>query len=80
MDYYVGFFGEQRPLTRDRWLQFVLEERFQVQPPTWWLKSHAWRSIEVANWIWHRNYKPTRKYVIWDQAPEEDFRARGYLR
>ncbi len=68
--------------TREEWLKLIIDGRFpKVQPPRWWLeaKEKEGRSIEASAAIWHRHYKPERKYVIWDQAPDEDFRERGYL-
>jgi hypothetical protein len=37
------------------------------------------RNHRTAASIWYRNYKPERRMIIWDQAPDEDFVARGYL-
>jgi hypothetical protein len=37
------------------------------------------RNASAAYSIWHKYYKPERKYVIWDQAPDEDWIRAGYL-
>jgi len=69
-------------LTREQWLQRVLTDKwFKVQPPDWWYRAQEkeGRSIRTSASIWYKNYKPERKYLIWDQAPDEDFQARGYL-
>lgn len=70
--------------SRDAWLQLILKgkQAFNIQPPDWWLKAKEGegRSIRTSSAIWYKNYSPERKMIIWDQAPMEDFVARGYLR
>ena len=67
--------------TREELLNDILIGAFLPQPPDWWLRGQVeqGRTIGAASAIWHRNYPAARKYVIWDQAPREDFFARGYL-
>ena len=78
-----GAFGYDS-YSREMWLQLILKgkQTFNVQPPDWWLRSQEaeGRSIRTAASIWYKNYPPERKMMIWDQAPVEDFIARGYLR
>lgn len=69
---------------KDEWLQYVADGSIKPQPPRWWLEfketpAEGGRTIAASASIWHRNYKPERKFVIWAQAPDEDFRERGYL-
>lgn len=67
--------------TREEWLNTVIAGSFVPQPPNWWFRTQAekGRTTASAAAIWHRNYPAARKFVVWDQAPEEDFFARGYL-
>lgn len=68
--------------TRDDWLQCVLNDDIRPRPPEWWLRSELKeknRSRTTASIIWTRNYDAARKFVIWSQAPDEDFRFLGYL-
>lgn len=67
--------------TRERWLQDVLTEVFKPKPPAWWVRAQneQGRTGSAPYAIWARSYKSERKYVIWDQAPDEDFREHGYL-
>lgn len=60
---------------RETWLRYVLEGSIKPKPPTWWIRSQEalGRSPKSAYAIWHRSYHPARRYVIWDQAPEEDW-------
>lgn len=71
-------------MSREVWLQLILKGKliFNVQPPDWWLNSQmkGGRSIKTSSAIWYKNYPPERKMMLWDQAPDEDFIARGYLR
>ena len=66
---------------REAWLALVLTGTFVPKPPAWWIRSQAeiGRTGSTPYAIWNRNYKPERKYIIWDQAPDEDFREHGYL-
>lgn len=75
----MGHFGYM--YTRQEWLNTVLAGTSKPKPPAWWIRSQEeiGRTGSTAYAIWHRNYKPERKYVIWDQAPEEDWRELGYL-
>ena len=71
------------PKTYDRqeWLAYMLDGAFKVKPPRYWVKQqNAEGRLGSAPYaIWHKNYDKARKYVIWDQAPEEDWREHGYL-
>lgn len=66
---------------RETWLKGILSGMVNPKPPAWWIAAQAkeGRVGAMAYSIWHRNYKPERKYVIWDQAPDEDWREHGYL-
>lgn len=68
-------------INREEWLDLLLSTGGPVKPPAWWIRSQIelGRTESAAYAIWHRNYKPERKYVIWDQAPDEDWREHGYL-
>jgi len=69
-------------LRREEWLELVLNGTLKPKPPAWWVRSQndQGRTGSAPYAIWARSYKPERKYVIWDQAPDEDWREHGYLR
>ena len=80
-----GGWAGMENLTRERWLSYILlgKQTFNVQPPDYWLRiqqREEGRDIKTASSIWYLRYKPERKMMIWDQAPDEDFVARGYLK
>jgi len=80
--FHLGSGGNQwKRFTRDEWLNLVMAGTFVPQPPNWWFRSQAekGRTTNAAAAIWHKNYPAARKFVVWDQAPEEDFFHRGYL-
>lgn len=77
----AGGFGKVRS-SRDAWLDAILIGVHKPKPPEWWLDSQEreeGRSRSQASIIWARHYKPGRKYLIWSQAPDDDFRRLGYL-
>lgn len=81
---YVYYVGTSRPwrTNRDAWLDDLLAGRHNPKPPEWWLESQEreeGRNRTTASIIWARNYPPARKYLIWSQAPDDDFRRLGYL-
>ena len=81
-NYHKNAYDRFPAYTREQWLDQILNDpRWKVQPPDWWYRAQEkeGRSIKTAASIWYKNYKPERKYLIWDQAPDEDFQARGYL-
>jgi hypothetical protein len=73
--------------TSDRaaWLNCLLHgphTGFNPKPPESWVhmqENQEGRNASAAYSIWHKYYKPERKYVIWDQAPDEDWIRAGYL-
>ena len=67
--------------TREEWLAAILSGLSSPKPPASWIELQALegRSPKSAAIIWGRQYDVSRKYAIWDQAPEEDFRAGGYM-
>lgn len=68
--------------TREEWLNTVLSGTLKPKPPDWWLRAqetNEGRDRRTASIIWSRHYDAARKYAIWALAPEEDFRALGYL-
>lgn len=75
-----GKTGHYASFTREGLLAQILTGEFVPQPPDWWFRIQAekGRSTNAAASIWHKNYPAARKFVVWDQAPEEDFFARGY--
>lgn len=74
--------GVVRTNMRLSWLQALLHGDHSPKPPEWWLNSQEreeGRSRAQASIIWARHYKPARKYLIWSQAGDDDFRRLGYL-
>lgn len=67
--------------TREEWLAAILSGHSSPKPPASWiaLQKLEGRSEKSAAIIWGRNYDVSRKYAIWDQATEEDFREGGYM-
>ena len=81
---YIFHRGSVALYTTDKrgWLQAILDEDHSPKPPDWWLESQQreeGRDRTTASIIWGRNYPPARKYLIWSQAPDDDFRRLGYL-
>lgn len=68
--------------TKELWLAAMMEGSIKPKPPASWVRQQLeqGRSESAAYAIWHRNYTPGRKYVIWDQAPLEDWKEHGYYR
>ena len=69
-------------LTREQWLSALLHDpNWKAKPPRYWVRQqNAEGRVGPAPYaIWHKNYDRARQYVIWDQAPEEDWRENGYL-
>lgn len=91
MSYRIGGIAIQRQpngvfglatIDRDMWLALVLEGEFKPKPPEWWLRSEERekaRDRTTASIIWSSRYSAARKFVVWSQAPDEDFRFLGYL-
>lgn len=68
--------------TRIDWLNAVGRGEIKPKPPEWWLESQEReesRDRRTASIIWSRHYDPGRKRLLWDLAPDEDFRRLGYL-
>jgi hypothetical protein len=66
---------------KETWLAELLKGSFKAKPPAYWVRQqNAEGRVGPAPYaIWHKNYDVARQYVIWDQAPEEDWLERGYL-
>lgn len=77
MSYYNHHAGYQ---SREQWLDSVARGHFRPKPPESWLADQEikGRSRKTASIIWGTAYKPDRKFVIWDQAPIEDYKFLGY--
>jgi len=67
--------------TREEWLAAILSGHSSPKPPASWivLQGLEGRSEKSAAIIWGRNYDAGRKYTIWSQASDEDFKAGGYM-
>ena len=79
MNYFIPKFHMY--VDRAQWFANILHAGFNPKPPRWWIEAQEkeGRSPYTSAVIWNRNYKPERKFIIWDQAPDEDFREHGYL-
>jgi hypothetical protein len=61
----------------------LLAARFNPKPPRWWIEEQLLeekRDSKTAGIVWNTAYKPQRKFLIWSQASDEDFREHEYLR
>lgn len=70
------------PCTKEEWLESLMKGLFNPKPPPWWVEEQERendRSAKSCGVIWNTAYKPERKFLIWSQAPDEDFREMGYL-
>lgn len=67
--------------TKEEWLDALLKGESSPKPPPSWIQQQEveGRSAKQAAIVWGRHYDAGRKYVIWSQASDEDFRAEGYL-
>jgi len=87
MPYYIGrtpgFDGVRwGTSSRDEWIKAVREARIRPKPPEWWLATQEreeGRDRTQASIIWVSRYKPERKALIWDLAPDDDFVRLGYI-
>jgi hypothetical protein len=67
--------------SKEAWLDTVMKGRRAVYPPDWWSSAQQLkgRSPKSAAVIWYRQYDPARRFLVWSQASDEDFRSAGYL-
>jgi hypothetical protein len=67
--------------TRDEWLQALLNRQSSPKPPNSWIdiQEAEGRTRQQAAIVWGKHYDLPRKYAIWDQATDQDFREAGYL-
>ena len=67
--------------TKKEWLTALLAYKNRIQPPDWWVIAQTKDGLKVseANRLWYASPRE-RWYMLWDQAPIEDFIARGYYR
>lgn len=67
--------------TKDAWLEALRLGLQRPKPPEWWLKSQELdgRNRQQASIIWGSRYNHGRRYIIWSQAPMNDFISLGYL-
>lgn len=80
--YHIGTTGGPSYATKQEWLNRLLVGSFRAQPPDWWVIAttrDGVLKVSQANALWY-HFPRERQYIIWDQAPIEDFIARGYYR
>jgi hypothetical protein len=76
--------GEKRRVTvtsKEEWLRAILNGDSRPKAPKSWMRQQILegRTEEQAYIIWSSRYPPQRKWLIWSQAPDEDFAESGYL-